>query len=153
MLPVILLIVLFKSVIECCSYDSIQAIVTVIRRVTSLQRNYVAYLSETGFLKEFFKVSFAQYNSEMVRVGFLLLDNISRVGFVNDYLDIIPYFPTILQDPANQTSALSIMIVLSHYPQTKELFILYKLPELISKINFPVEYESYKNGFISFFNQ
>lgn len=146
-------IVLFKSVIECCSYDSIQAIVTVIRRVTSLQRNYVAYLSETGFLKEFFKVSFAQYNSEMVRVGFLLLDNISRVGFVNDYLDIIPYFPTILQDPANQTSALSIMIVLSHYPQTKELFILYKLPELISKINFPVEYESYKNGFISFFNQ
>ncbi|KAH0789095.1 TKL family protein kinase [Histomonas meleagridis] len=147
------LIYLFNSVVELCPYDSIQAIVTVIRRLTSQFPEFVLYLSQTGFLSMFFQNSFGQYNVEMTRIGLLLLDNLSRVSYLDDYLDVIPFFPTILQmDQQTQISALCILIVLSQYEQTHELLEEYQIPEIVSKLKLPQKYEQYQKEFINQFN-
>ncbi|KAH0791962.1 TKL family protein kinase [Histomonas meleagridis] len=148
------LIEMFTNVVELCPYDSIQAIVTVIRRLSTQIPEFIVYLSQTGFLSMFFQNSFGQYNPEMTRIGLLLLDNLIRVSYLEDYLDVIPYFPTILQmDQQIQASAVCTLVVLSQYEQTNELLKSYHIPEIVAKLKLPQKYEQYQKDFIEHFKK
>ncbi|KAH0790738.1 TKL family protein kinase [Histomonas meleagridis] len=142
---------MFIEVVENCPIESIQAIVTAIRRISSQSPDFIQLLSERGFLKEFIQTAFVQPSTEMANCGLLLFDNLARCAYVDDYLDIIPYFPTLLQmNQQLQASTLCTMLILTMHPQTLPVFKEHNIPEMVKKMNVP-KMEEYQKEFIQQF--
>ncbi|KAH0792495.1 TKL family protein kinase [Histomonas meleagridis] len=146
------LIGMFKKVIEDCPLESVQAIVTAIRRISANNLEFIERLSESGFLYEFIQTVFVQPNQELAKCGLLLFDNLGRHLYLSDYLDIIPYFPTLLKmDIQVQISALCAMIVLTIHKQTLQVFVQNNLPQMVEKMKLPSKFEQYKRDFLERF--
>ena len=144
---------MFIEVIESCPIESVQAIVTAIRRVSAQSPDFIELLSQRGFLREFIQTAFVQPNSEMATCGLLLFDNLARCAYVSDYLDIIPYFPTLLKmDEQLQSCALRTMIIIAMHPQTLQVFREHNLPEMVRKMRLP-KMEEFQREFVQLFKE
>lgn len=148
------LIDMFKRVLTDCPLDSIQAVVTTIRRISVQFPEFIQLLSQSGFLNLFIQEAFIQPNQEMAKCGLLLFDNLGRNAYVDDYLDLIPYFPTLLQmDQQVQIPALCTMIVFTIHKQTIPVFEEYNLPEIVEKLKQTPKNAQYQQDFIERFKK
>ncbi|KAH0795431.1 TKL family protein kinase [Histomonas meleagridis] len=148
------LIDMFIGILEYCSLDALHALVTILRMINNEFPDFLGYLSESEFLKKFFHETFTQNNNDVVYNGILLLDNICRIGYVNDYVEIIKYFPNMLKMSTKIKDAIiGIMIILCHYQQTLEYFRQYNLPQIVKKCQLSEKGNMYRSEFLKFFEK
>jgi hypothetical protein len=129
-------------------FELLSSVVSVVRRVEG-STAFVYSLSSYGFFKEFISIAFVADNPDLTRNGLLLIDAAARMGFVEDYLLMIPHLPSVLtMSPLVQSAALSAIVVLSCYQETEQVFAENKIPELVSKMDLPANYEGYRKDYL-----
>jgi hypothetical protein len=131
------------------SGDLLSAIVTVMRRING-SAEILNKLHSVGFFDGLVATAFASGNPEMLRNGLLLIDTTARMGYCESFLEVIPYLSSVLgMGQQVQAAALSAIVVMSYYKETKQAFCQFMINEVVGNMNLPVNYEVYRKEFLA----
>jgi serine/threonine protein kinase len=129
--------------------DLLSAIVAVLRRIGG-SADVVNKLQSTGFFDGLVATAFGSGNPEMMRNGLLLIDTTARMGYCESYLEVIPYLSSVLGMGQHvQAAALSAIVVMSYYKETKRTFAQFMINEVVGNMNLPPNYEVYRKEFLA----
>lgn len=122
-----------KMVTEGGSGSTLSMICTIIRRI-EISEDFIAALSETGFLGAFFTTAVHISNITAMHAAFLMLDTLAKIGYAREYLKMCEIVAKTVQDRGELAEVATLVAIqLCEYKRCVQVFKKVRLDEFMKR--------------------